>query len=286
MKRTIFYSWQSQLPNATNRTFIRDALEKAAKEVGKDATIDVRPDVDQDTANVPGSPNIANTIRDKIDAAEIVVCDVSIVQRPGWLGRWLHGERMRPVPNANVLVELGYAMKSLGTTDRLVLVMNTAYGAIEELPFDLRQYRPTTYRLHAGASDKPEVRKELVSTLAKTFRQVLAGPSRRDLSSDAWRRCGNVYWLGHNIVTTALSAAVGQPPDFSGPIHNAQQVPLDAIHVAEIRALEHRSRVGPVDGTFINAVLEVARNIGRVVQSHQPDFPEHDSFPGSRRADG
>jgi hypothetical protein len=27
--QTVFYSWQSDLPNRTNRTFIQDALQKA-----------------------------------------------------------------------------------------------------------------------------------------------------------------------------------------------------------------------------------------------------------------
>lgn len=171
----IFYSWQSQLPNATNRGFIEKALEISARAVREDATIDARPEVDQDTANVPGSPNIADVIRKKIDAAEIVICDVSIVQ-----GLDGDGERVRPTPNANVLIELGYAMRSLGTTDRLVLVMNTAYGGIDKLPFDLRQYRPTTYDLPDGATNDEKMvqRKALVSKLEATFRHVLVAPSR------------------------------------------------------------------------------------------------------------
>jgi hypothetical protein len=80
VKCTIFYSWQSQLPNSTNRGFIQEALEAAVRAVREDVAIEVRPEVDRDTANVPGSPNIADTIRAKIDAAEVVVCDVSIVQ--------------------------------------------------------------------------------------------------------------------------------------------------------------------------------------------------------------
>lgn len=170
---TIFYSWQSQLPNSTNRSFIKEALERAVKAVKNDVTIDARPEIDQDTANVPGSPNIADTIRAKIDAAEVVVCDVSIVQ-----GLDGDGERVRPTPNPNVLIELGYAMKSLGTTERLVLVMNTAYGAIKDLPFDLRQYRPTTYCLSEEATDKSAARKGLASKLEATFRHVFKAPSR------------------------------------------------------------------------------------------------------------
>jgi len=170
---TVFYSWQSQLPNSTNRSFIKDALDRAATAVKNDVTIDARPEIDQDTANTPGSPNIADTIRAKIDAAEIVVCDVSIVQ-----GLDGDGDRVRPTPNPNVLIELGYAMKSLGTMDRLVLVMNTAYGGIKELPFDLRQYRPTTYSLPEDAKDKSAARKELASKLEATFRHVFRKPNR------------------------------------------------------------------------------------------------------------
>ncbi|HEY1376485.1 MAG TPA: hypothetical protein VGF55_06805 [Gemmataceae bacterium] len=32
---TVFYSWQSDLPNATNRGFIQDALERAARDIRK-----------------------------------------------------------------------------------------------------------------------------------------------------------------------------------------------------------------------------------------------------------
>jgi hypothetical protein len=177
---TIFYSWQSQLPNSTNRGFIEKALEVSARAVREDATIDARPEVDQDTANVPGSPNIADVIRRKIDAAEVVICDVTIVQ-----GLDGDGDRVRPTPNPNVLIELGYAMKSLGTTERLVLVMNTAYGGIEKLPFDLRQYRPTTYHLPESATndEKAAQRKALASKLEATFRHVLRSRSRHTPTS-------------------------------------------------------------------------------------------------------
>ena len=39
MKKVVFYSWQSDLPNSTNRGFIQDALEKAAKAIERDDTI-------------------------------------------------------------------------------------------------------------------------------------------------------------------------------------------------------------------------------------------------------
>jgi len=63
--KTIFYSWQSDLPNATNRGFIQKTLERAAKEIHIDQSISIEPVIDRDTTGVPGSPDIAATILDK-----------------------------------------------------------------------------------------------------------------------------------------------------------------------------------------------------------------------------
>lgn len=40
MKRTVFYSWQSDLPNATNRSFIENALREAAKEISQEIKVE------------------------------------------------------------------------------------------------------------------------------------------------------------------------------------------------------------------------------------------------------
>ena len=96
----IFYSWQSDLPPATNRTLIQKALENAVKMIRNDDSIQVEPVVDRDTSGVPGAPDIARTIFEKIDQAQIFVCDISIINKD---------EQSRPMPNPNVLVELGYA---------------------------------------------------------------------------------------------------------------------------------------------------------------------------------
>jgi hypothetical protein len=283
-KCTIFYSWQSQLPNATNRGFIEAAVKQAAKAVRDDVTIDARPEVDRDTANKPGSPNIADTIRAKIDAAEIVVCDVSIVQGRGRLEQWAGGKHVRPTPNPNVLVELGYAMKSLGGTDRLVLVMNTAYGAIEDLPFDLRQYRPTIYELargdDVGKIKKADIRKDLSSKLEATFRHVLALPRRRDALEFA--RCGNVFWLANNLVYTAYMLSRGDLPsairEWNHAIHHAQQLPVSLEFVGRLKALRARDFVhNPTEREEVRLEFhKLWLEIGHLLQAHQPDFRERD----------
>ena len=90
MTSRIFYSWQSDLPNRTNRGFIEQALEKAVRVLRTDETLWVEPVVDRDTACDPGTPDIAQTIFAKIAASAVFVGDVSIVQHP---------PGGRPVPN-------------------------------------------------------------------------------------------------------------------------------------------------------------------------------------------
>lgn len=40
MQRVIFYSWQADLPNNTNRGFIQGALEQAANAIAADLAIE------------------------------------------------------------------------------------------------------------------------------------------------------------------------------------------------------------------------------------------------------
>lgn len=165
VKATVFYSWQSDTPGATNRNFILKALEDAAKEIAGDDSIDVEPVVDRDTQNVAGSPDIGNTILGKIRGADVVVADVTIIN-PGLAAG-------RPTPNPNVLVEVGYAL-AVHSEARLILVNNLAFGRPEDLPFDLRQKRVLTYTAALGASERAVERHALQSALKIAVGAVLA----------------------------------------------------------------------------------------------------------------
>lgn len=162
MKRTVFYSWQSDLPNSTNRGFIERVLENVAKSLGADGALGIEPVIDRDTAGVPGAPDIAGTILAKIDKADIFVCDVSIINS---------GDQGRLTPNPNVLIELGYAMRAMGP-NRIVMVMNEAYGGLKELPFDLRSRRVLTFRLVKDAVEKAPVRQRLEEILERSIRAI------------------------------------------------------------------------------------------------------------------
>lgn len=163
MRRIIFYSWQSDLPNATNRGFVQTALERAAASIVKDDSVAVEPVVDRDTQGVAGAPDIASTILAKIAACDVFVADVSIVGRP---------EGGRPVPNPNVLIELGYAMKALGH-ECIVLVYNAAFGTPEELPFDLRGRRLAVYNMTSDHTDRSTERGKLKAVLEAAIKSAL-----------------------------------------------------------------------------------------------------------------
>ncbi len=163
MRRVIFYSWQSDLPNSTNRGFIQSALAGAANAIAADNSIEVEPVVDRDTKDVAGAPDISSTIFAKIIASDVFVADVSIVTR-------VRGSRY--TPNPNVLIELGYALKALGP-ERIVLVFNRAFGRIEELPFDLRTRRVTAYEMAEHVRERAPVRNELVNSFDEALRAAL-----------------------------------------------------------------------------------------------------------------
>ena len=186
MNDRIFYSWQSDLPNATNRGFIQGALEQAAKSIRSDGTLAVEPVVDRDTQGAPGSPDISATIFEKIDTSSVFVADVSNIAPAGNSGGLLslfRSKRARPVPNPNVLVELGYAVGKLGWS-RIVLVLNTAFGPVEQLPFDLRQRRVCCYRSSPGDTERAPERKRLAGVLRGTLVEVLSVPAVHQQDSE------------------------------------------------------------------------------------------------------
>jgi hypothetical protein len=159
---TVFYSWQSDLPNSINRSFIGDALRRAVTSLG-----DLEIAIDRDTQDMAGSPDISEAIFAKIEKADAFVCDVSIINS-GAIGP--DGTLPRPVPNPNVLIELGYAMRVL-PWDRILLIVNDAYGPVESLPFDIKRKRALTYNLPLG-EEKKDVRARFVATLAVAVKSI------------------------------------------------------------------------------------------------------------------
>ena len=79
MKCKIFYSWQSDLPNRDNRSFIEECIKKSIKSINKTIDIGLVVDYDRDTKDETGTPVIIDTIFEKIEKADMFICDVSII---------------------------------------------------------------------------------------------------------------------------------------------------------------------------------------------------------------
>jgi hypothetical protein len=167
MARTVFYAWQSDLPNRTNRGFIGECLQQAIEELRlSDVTADGL-EIDRDTLNTQGSAEIARTILDKIEHCDVFVADVTIINSTA-------PDNYRRTSNPNILIELGYAANAR-SWERMICLCNTAFGRVEDLPFDIRHRTVTTYSLSEDATDKSQVRKQLVGLLKHRITAILSG---------------------------------------------------------------------------------------------------------------
>src|SRR5216683_1610591 len=160
-KITAFYAWQSDTPQKFNRHLIRIALEDATKRV-MNSMRDIELIVDYDTAGVPGTPPISDTILKKIAGCDIFIPDVSFVARTN---------DGKLVPNPNVMTEYGYALRAK-THAAMMPIMNTAFGPPEELPFDMGHLRhPIQYHLESTA--KPAQRRTARQALSQQIEEKL-----------------------------------------------------------------------------------------------------------------
>lgn len=172
----VFYAWQNDAPSKHNRYLIRDALQKAIAALKSDLEVQEAPELDHDTKDVPGTPNIAETIAEKIRSCTTFVADLSFV---GSTGRAEGEGYPKKLPNPNVLIELGLAAASVGWK-RIVLVMNTTFGPPEALPFDLRHRSfPIQYEVSSD-EEVAKARSELVKKLAPRLKEVLKLPSKAE----------------------------------------------------------------------------------------------------------
>ena len=165
---TVFYSWESDLPGKTTRNLIEGCLNTAIQQLGREDDLDVVPSLDRDTKDVTGSPVILDAILEKIDNCAAFVADVSIINSADVR----RDSPARPTPNPNVLIELGYAIKTLGW-DRILPVCNDFYGSIDQLPFDIPERRVIAYTLSDAPT--PEELKAAKEKLTAIFKGRLKG---------------------------------------------------------------------------------------------------------------
>src|ERR671933_543054 len=73
-----------------------------------------------------------------------------------------------------LLIKMGYAIKALGW-QKIILVMNTAFGKPEELPFDLRMRRAIKYYMPQETEERATERKKLEVDFTAALRTILEG---------------------------------------------------------------------------------------------------------------
>lgn len=194
---TIFYSWQSDLLRETNQKLIRKCLREASNLIETENDL-IRILNDEATRNVPGSPDIPAVIFDKIDLADIFICDITTINGTT-------EKSHRKTPNPNVLIELGFAIANLGW-DRIILVFNLAFGDFpKDIPFDIGKRRVLTYNV-ANKSDK-NGQGQLRTNLRNAIESIInTNPVKRSnsnsISNEEKRRertVVNLRWILSNV---------------------------------------------------------------------------------------
>jgi hypothetical protein len=211
---TVFYAWQSDSPSRDNRNFIESAIEAALKSIQKAGNIQSSPRLDKDTKGVPGIPDIANTIMEKIHASDLIVADVSFI---GKAGEGKEDDKL--IPNPNVMIELGYALSELGW-ERIIIVLNTSTGAPEDLPFDLRNRRwPIVYEIKAATEQavKAEIKNSLTKQLQEAI-EVIAKLAPRQKRGTTGQRLDAL----ESMVST-LSGSVAQYTTLANLVNGLQK---------------------------------------------------------------
>ena len=85
----LFLSWQSDRRDCRN--FVTSVVQKLPEKVADIASVIL----DRDTVNVPGSPDIGDTIFEKIDSCDLFIADITLINDKD------SGYRRTPNPNVH-----------------------------------------------------------------------------------------------------------------------------------------------------------------------------------------
>jgi len=211
----VFWSWQSDTPGKTGRHFVRDAILGAIEDLKTPPDVEEPTQrfdreaihLDSDRQGVPGSPDLAATIFAKIDAAAVVIADVTPVG-VGPARKDEDGNELPPkaLMNPNVAIELGYALAKPGegSGNNLLMVFNDHYGTRLDLPFDLaHKAGPIFYTLPPEApratidAEGKKLRRQLVTALrpflesTETVSALTFVPTLPGANAGVWFQQGN-----------------------------------------------------------------------------------------------
>ena len=241
----IFYSWQSDLPGNRTRYFLRDCIDDAIAFAGESEAIEaVRDEATKDTT---GSPNIVTTLFSKIDDCDLFVADVSLCFTGDEKKETDGKEIIKHSPNPNVLLELGYAVKTLGW-ERIICVCNTDFGS--EIPFDFAQNRRTSYRLEGR--DKSTVRREVAKIIFDNIKTLKEQPPRA--KAGVATHIVGTYDSEHQEVTGALVALEIEKNE-SYLLHNDKLIDEARQLVTEIQGITGRMMAAKAEEDKLKATV-------------------------------
>lgn len=163
----LFYSWQSDIKNHINFSFIDEAIRTALTEINKlNPNTVITPD--RDTKGEAGAVDIQTTILKKIANSDMCVFDVSIVNS--------QYKDIKKSINPNVAFELGYAVSQIGWNN-IILVFNEHYGDVKtDIPFDLQRHRVLVYNFDGENNKRKNSMKNLTDSLKEAILTIIKNP--------------------------------------------------------------------------------------------------------------
>lgn len=221
----IFYSWQSDLPGNKTRNFIRDCIDEAIDLAQESEAIES--ERDEATTGTTGSPNIVTTLFSKIDNCDLFIADISLCYSENQNGE-------KKSPNPNVLLELGYAVKTLGW-ERIICICNIDYG--NKYPFDIAHNRITDYSLEG--KNKKEVKNELSKIIFINIRELKKQPVRSKEGMAA-HIIGTYDFETKKVINTLTAINISEQESYV--LHNKEILYESRKLVKDIQELTNRMK--------------------------------------------
>lgn len=209
-KYSVFYSWQSDLDTHTNQNGIRVEIGGAINKIESKQN-DISIEKDEATRNISGSPNITESIFNKIKNCDIFICDITTINSIQIIGK--------KTPNPNVLIELGYAIGFLGW-ERIIMLFNKSKGSFpDEVPFDINKHRITSYSIKdkADSNGKGELRNKLFEAIDLILKNNPSKPlnnikkEKSEIQRD--RDIYNLEWIMNQIHIPTMDDFMVSHPD-------------------------------------------------------------------------
>lgn len=173
---------------------MRECIDEAIILAEETETIEA--ERDEATLGTTGSPDIVSTLFSKIDDCDLFIADVSLCFSED------HAHEKRS-PNPNVLLELGYAAKTLGW-NRVVCFCNTDFG--DNYPFDIAHNRITNFSFEGKS--RAEVKNDLAKIIFINIRDIRKLPPRAK-SGVATHIIGSYDVENHDVINILKPVTIG-----------------------------------------------------------------------------